>query len=235
MAAVRGFGPLAGRRQVTVGEIALVAMQVRVRLFAGLRERAGTDELALELADGASVRDALEQMRGLTTGVPVVMAVNREYASDDQTLDPGDEIALIPARLRRRGRRRSRTGHERAARARPAGGARQRSASRRRRHVPRRDPRGVRAALRGVRGDGDQGDGADRRGPRSSVTACARRPPSIGPGSCRCPRPSVAIAVSAPHRDAAFAGGREIIDRIKAQAPIWKQEEGAWLEGVTPS
>ena len=35
-------------------------MQVRVRLFAGLRERAGADELELELPDGASVRDALD-------------------------------------------------------------------------------------------------------------------------------------------------------------------------------
>jgi molybdopterin synthase catalytic subunit len=47
--------------------------------------------------------------------------------------------------------------------------------------------------------------------------------------------PSVAIAVSAPHREAAFAAGREIIDQIKAQAPIWKREEGAWVDGVTPS
>jgi molybdopterin synthase catalytic subunit len=47
--------------------------------------------------------------------------------------------------------------------------------------------------------------------------------------------PSVAIAVSAPHRDAAFAGGREIIDQLKAQAPIFKQEEGEWANGVKPS
>ena len=45
---------------------------------------------------------------------------------------------------------------------------------------------------------------------------------------------SVAIAVSAPHRAEAFAGGREIIDEIKSQAPIWKKEEGAWVNGVTP-
>ena len=45
-------------------------MQVRVRLFAALRERAGTDELALELPDGASVRDALERMRDLTERRP---------------------------------------------------------------------------------------------------------------------------------------------------------------------
>jgi molybdopterin synthase catalytic subunit len=46
---------------------------------------------------------------------------------------------------------------------------------------------------------------------------------------------SVAIAVSAPHRDAAFSGGRQIIDEIKAQAPIWKKEEGEWVDGVRPS
>jgi molybdopterin synthase catalytic subunit len=46
---------------------------------------------------------------------------------------------------------------------------------------------------------------------------------------------SVAVAVSAPHRAEAFAGAREIIDRIKAQAPIWKREEGQWVDGVTPS
>jgi molybdopterin synthase catalytic subunit len=36
--------------------------------------------------------------------------------------------------------------------------------------------------------------------------------------------PSVIVAVSAPHRTEAFAGAREIIDRIKAEAPIWKRE-----------
>jgi molybdopterin synthase catalytic subunit len=50
--------------------------------------------------------------------------------------------------------------------------------------------------------------------------------------------PSVAVAVSAPHRDEAFAGAREIIDRVKAEAPIWKKEveggEGRWVEGVRP-
>jgi molybdopterin synthase catalytic subunit len=47
--------------------------------------------------------------------------------------------------------------------------------------------------------------------------------------------PSVAVAVSAPHRDAAFAGAREIIDEIKARAPIWKKEEGEWVRGTTPA
>jgi MoaE-MoaD fusion protein len=50
--------------------------------------------------------------------------------------------------------------------------------------------------------------------------------------------PSVIVAVSAPHRGEAFAGAREIIDRVKAEAPIWKKEieggEGRWVEGTTP-
>ena len=46
--------------------------------------------------------------------------------------------------------------------------------------------------------------------------------------------PSVAVAASAPHRGEAFAGAREIIDRIKAETPIWKKEEGAWKDGSPP-
>src|SRR2546421_10480168 len=74
----------------------LHVMRVRVRLFAALRERAGASEIELELPDGARVRDALEQIRGLTDGVPVVMAVNQEYADPAAPLAPGDEMALIP-------------------------------------------------------------------------------------------------------------------------------------------
>jgi molybdopterin synthase catalytic subunit len=47
--------------------------------------------------------------------------------------------------------------------------------------------------------------------------------------------PGVVVAVSAAHRDAAFAGARELIDRIKAEAPIWKREldggEVRWVAG----
>src|SRR4051794_7157434 len=47
---------------------------------------------------------------------------------------------------------------------------------------------------------------------------------------------SVVVAASAAHRAEAFAGAREIIDRIKAEAPIWKKEveagEQRWVEGT---
>src|SRR5919112_5771314 len=61
-----------------------------------LRERAGTPEVTLELPDVARVRDALDSLSGLAEGIPLVMAVNREYADADRVLDPGDELALIP-------------------------------------------------------------------------------------------------------------------------------------------
>jgi molybdopterin synthase catalytic subunit len=51
--------------------------------------------------------------------------------------------------------------------------------------------------------------------------------------------PAVVVAVSAPHREEAFAGAREAIDRIKAEAPIWKREVdrgggATWVDGTTP-
>jgi cyclic pyranopterin monophosphate synthase len=52
----------------------------------------------------------------------------------------------------------------------------------------------------------------------------------------------VVVAVSAAHRGEAFAAAREAIDRIKAEAPIWKREiegrgdeRGRWVEGTAPA
>ena len=42
---------------------------------------------------------------------------------------------------------------------------------------------------------------------------------------------SVAVAVSTPHRDDAFAAGRWLIDTIKQEVPIWKREN--WADGTT--
>jgi molybdopterin synthase catalytic subunit len=41
--------------------------------------------------------------------------------------------------------------------------------------------------------------------------------------------PSVVVAAAAPHRAAAFAGARELIDELKRQVPIWKRER--WADG----
>ncbi len=42
---------------------------------------------------------------------------------------------------------------------------------------------------------------------------------------------SVAIAVSTPHRDDAFAAGKWLIDTLKEIVPIWKKEN--WVDGST--
>ena len=71
-------------------------MVVHIRLFAALRERAGRDRLELELPEGALVADALAAVDDLAGGLSLVLAVNREYAAEDQALQAGDELALIP-------------------------------------------------------------------------------------------------------------------------------------------
>lgn len=45
------------------------------------------------------------------------------------------------------------------------------------------------------------------------------------------PEASVAIAVSAPHRPAAFEAGRWLIDSLKELIPIWKREN--WADGTS--
>jgi molybdopterin synthase catalytic subunit len=68
-------------------------VRVRVRLFAGLRERAGWSEREVEAATVADVWGELglgEEPAGL------LYAVNQEYAERSTPLADGDEVAVIP-------------------------------------------------------------------------------------------------------------------------------------------
>ena len=69
-------------------------MRISVRLFAGLRERAGTDHVELDLPDDARAVDVLRAM-GLEPGQCIV-ALDREYAEADARVLPSHEVALIP-------------------------------------------------------------------------------------------------------------------------------------------
>ncbi|HEX3801871.1 MAG TPA: molybdenum cofactor biosynthesis protein MoaE [Solirubrobacteraceae bacterium] len=207
-------------------------MQVRVRLFAILRERAGFDELQLELPEGATVGDALEQLRPVAGDLKVVMAVNRDYADASATLHEHDELALIPP---------------------VSGGA---ATASRVTTEPLdvsalnelvRDPRaGAIVIFEGVTRTVDHLDYeayaemAEQRIAEIVTQAiethglCAAAA-EHRIGAVPLAEPSVIVAASAPHRGEAFAGAREIIDRIKAECPIWKREEGEWVEGQSPS
>jgi molybdopterin synthase catalytic subunit len=69
---------------------------VVVRLFAGLRERAGTDRRELDLDDGASIEDVWPALDLGDEPAGLLYAVNRTYADRGQRLGEGDEVALIP-------------------------------------------------------------------------------------------------------------------------------------------
>ena len=69
-------------------------MVVTVRLFAGLRERAGADRVEVELPDGAVVSDLLAAMDVAPRSC--VVAINREYADEQAPVRAGDEVALVP-------------------------------------------------------------------------------------------------------------------------------------------
>lgn len=75
-------------------------MRVTSLFFASYRDWIGTDELVLELPEGATVRDltGLVRARAAVERLPasLVVAVNREYATAETELHDGDEVAFIP-------------------------------------------------------------------------------------------------------------------------------------------
>ena len=214
-------------------------MEVTVRLFAILRERAGAAEVVLDLPDGARVADALAKLHELAEGLPLVMAVNREYADAQRTLGPGDELALIPPV----------SGGETSAA--PWARVTSEPLSLEALAARVRDPRaGAVVTFQGVTRDVQRleyeayAEMAEERLVEIALAAVERHGLSAAAvehrvGDVPVSEPSVAVAVSAPHRGEAFAGAREIIDRVKAEAPIWKKEiDGGverWVEGRPPA
>jgi molybdopterin converting factor subunit 1 len=76
-------------------------MRITVRLFARLRDLAGTGELVREVPDSATVHTV---WNALTTEMPSLaqyertmsVAVNAEYARMAAALHDGDEVAFMP-------------------------------------------------------------------------------------------------------------------------------------------
>jgi len=216
-------------------------MKVSVRLFAGLRERAGAQHIEVELPEGAVVEDLLAAMGQTPVGElhpgQCVVAINREYAGARETVRAGDEIALIPPVSGGAGTVRSlRVTDE------PLDVAAVSAAV--------RDPRaGAVVVFEGVTRDVGELDYeayaemaeqklraiGEEEAARHGLCAVALE---HRVGTVPLSEPSVLVAASAPHRGEAFAGARELIDRIKAEAPSWKKEveggEGRWVRGIPP-
>ena len=76
-------------------------MLVTIRLFARLREMAGSAELRRELRDGATARTAWETLVGEFPEFDdysraVSCAINEDYARMTTALNDGDEVAFLP-------------------------------------------------------------------------------------------------------------------------------------------
>jgi MoaE-MoaD fusion protein len=215
-------------------------VKVNVRLFAVLRERAGSDALEIDLDEGATVADAVRALGPIAGEMPFRVAVNREYADDSTPIAEGDELAAIPPVSG------GATGSTKVVRARVSAEPLDLAALSRAVGDPAAGAivtfQGVTrevdalfyeayAEMAEVRIESILRDCADRHG--LEAIAAEHRIGEVPLGA-----PSVIVAVAAGHRGEAFAGAREAIDRIKAEAPIWKKEvaDGGenWVEGALP-
>lgn len=74
-------------------------MKIRVLCFAQTREIVGAPEIAVELAEGATVAELLAALTARHPGlaaVPLRVAVERAFAGPETVLKAGVETALIP-------------------------------------------------------------------------------------------------------------------------------------------
>lgn len=220
-------------------------MQITVRLFAVLREHAGTGSLALDVADGARVSEAVGVLRaGALAGLPAEVcfatAVQREIVAGDHALSDGDELALVP----------------------PVSGG---DGGRVRLAELTADPLDPEALRRLVRDPscgatvvfcGTTRDvpsleyeayeemAAEQLAKLAAMIAAQYDLPAVAvahrTGMVALSEPSIVVAVSAPHREEAFAGARDLLDAVKAKAAIWKKEHpedgpATWVEGTLPT
>jgi molybdopterin converting factor subunit 1 len=76
-------------------------MNIRVKFFAILRERAGAAEIIKELPEGSTVSQlwqALQQdyPKLAVSGVRLLYAVNQNYVGIDHQLRDNDEVVFVP-------------------------------------------------------------------------------------------------------------------------------------------
>jgi molybdopterin synthase catalytic subunit len=194
---------------------------VRVRLFAGLRERAGWSQREVDAATVGEVWNALglgDEPDGL------LYAVNKEYATRDHALADGDEVALIPPvsgggfLLSEEPLSLDRVvdevrDDEAGAIATFTGTTRVHSRGRTVTHLDYEAYEGMAERV--------MAEIAAGLAERYELTGVAihHRVGRVGIGET-----SVVIAVSAQHRHHALAACKDAIDELKERVPLWKKE-----------
>jgi molybdopterin synthase catalytic subunit len=199
-------------------------MRVTVRLFAGLRERAGAAVRQLELPAAATVGDVWGDLDLGEEPDGLLYAVNQEYSDRGRSLSDGDEVALIPPVSGGSFRLSdepldltivvAEAADERAgAIATFVGTTRVHSRGRTVLHLDYEAYPGMAEKV--------MADLARDLASRYDLCQVAihHRVGRVGIGE-----PSVVIAVSAPHRQDALAACAEAIDTLKETVPLWKKE-----------
>jgi molybdopterin synthase catalytic subunit len=199
-------------------------VQVSIRLFAGLRERAGTGSRRLELADGATLGDVWPALDLGEEPSGLLYAVNKRYADAGIALADGDEVALIPPvsggdfRLSAEPLSldavvREVQSAEAGAVASFLGTVRNRSRDRNVRYLEYEAYEGM--------AEETMAELAGELSKRHELLAVAIH---HRVGRVEIGEPSVAIAVSSAHRAAALAACQEAINTLKQTVPLWKKE-----------
>ncbi len=197
-------------------------MKVVVKLFAGLRERAGWTERELE-----GVERVADVWPALGLGAEpggMLYAVNREYADAERELRDGDEVALIPPVSGGAFRIVDEPLSLDAAVAEVAddgAGAIATFTGTVRRQSRGREVQYLEYEAYTEMAEGVMAQIATQLQERYDLCEIAihHRVGRVAIGE-----PSVVIAVSAPHREDALAACKEAIDTLKETVPLWKKE-----------
>jgi MoaE-MoaD fusion protein len=199
-------------------------VRLTVKLFAGLRERAGIGKRELDLPAGARVADVWPALGLGDEPEGLLYAVNHEYAPPERELEDGDEVALIPPvsggafLLSQEPLSLDRAveevrDDEAGAIATFTGTARAHSRGRTVLHLEYEAYEGMAERVMAELGASLK--------ERYEVTEIAihHRVGRVPIGEA-----SVVIAVSGPHRSDTLAACKEAIDTLKSTVPLWKKE-----------
>jgi molybdopterin synthase catalytic subunit/molybdopterin converting factor small subunit len=197
-------------------------MKVTVRLFAGLRERAGWSQR--DFQDVGRVADVWPALELGDEPAGLLYAVNKEYAPPERELADGDEVAVIPpvsgGTFRLSEEPLSLDAVVEEVRSDDAGAIATFVGTTRVHSRGRTVERLEYEAYAGM-AEKVMAEIAEELKRRYDVTEIAihHRTGRVDIGEA-----SVVIAVSAPHRQDALAACRDAIDTLKQQVPLWKKE-----------
>jgi molybdopterin synthase catalytic subunit/molybdopterin converting factor small subunit len=199
-------------------------MRVAVRLFAGLRELAGTRALEIDLPTGAVARDVWPALNLGAEPAGLLVAINKSYAEPGTALSEGDEVALIPpvsgGAFRLSEIPLSIDDAVREVASDDAGAIATFTGTTRARSRGREVVRLEYEAYEGMAEAEMERIAANLKRRHSLIeVAIHHRVGIVGIGET-----SVVIAVSSAHRADALAACAEAIDTLKGSVPLWKKE-----------